>query len=282
LSRDPSAIDLAHDDSGGPGEPLVLIHGAFGDRLVYANQVAYFASTRRIVTLDLRGHGESPKPDDRYSIPTFADDVAALLEQLGIENADVVGHSMGGVVAVELAHRHPGLVRSIATLDSPSIIPGWSDQHMGPYTGGILGDGFREVLVSFLDVASSPVDDPRRRDEALASIRAVPRHVVTSTWEALLSWDPVSAMSDMKAPLLYLDHGQPDLDFTALRQLCPHLVTGETVGAGHRALQEVPDQVNAMLKRFIDHAHVLADHARSTLGSFRYLETPKKKVPVIS
>ena len=74
----------------------------------------------------------------------------------------------------------------------------------------------------------------------------------------------------MAAPLLYLDHGQPDLDFSTLRQLCPQLVTGQTVGAGHRALEEVPDQVNAMLERFLDYAPILAKVASETLGSFRY------------
>ncbi len=264
-------VVLAYDDTGGVGDPLVLIHGAYGNRHVYSSQVAYFAPTRRVITLDLRGHGDTAKPDEAYSIGLFADDVAALCQILGIETADVVGHSMGGVVAVELAHCHPGLVRSIATLDSPSIIPGWSDQHMGPYTKGIKGDNFREVLRGFLDVASSPVDDLTRRVEALASIETVPRHVVTSTWDALLSWNPAPALSGMAAPLLYLDHGQPDLDFSTLRQLCPQLVTGQTVGAGHRALEEVPDQVNAMLERFIDYAPVLAKIASETLGSFRYL-----------
>lgn len=272
MTDETSTIDLAHDDTGGSHDPLILIHGAFGNRQVYANQVSYFAPTRRVVTLDLRGHGDSEKPEEPYSIPLFADDVALLCTALGIENADLVGHSMGGVVAVEIGHRHPTLVRSIATLDSPSIIPGWSDQHMGPYTVGIHSDDFRDVLRGFLDVASSPVDDAARRDSALASIEEVPHHVVTATWDALLAWSPDTALSDMLAPLLYLDHGQPDLDFAALRRLCPQLITGQTVGAGHRALEEVPGQVNSMLERFFEHSPELAQHAAATQGSFRYRE----------
>lgn len=260
-------LALAHDDYGLDGHrTLVLIHGGYGDRTVYAHQVSFFAASRRVVTLDLRGHGETAKPVEPYSIEQFADDVAGLCGDLGVVDADVVGHSMGGVVAVELAHRHPGLVHAIATLDSPSIIPEWTEAHMGPYTSAIHGPGFREILKEFLDVASSPIDDGSRRQQALASIDNVPHHVVTAVWDALIEWDP----KPIRVPLLYLDHGQPALDYGSLRQLCPQLNIGQTVGAGHRALQEVPDQVNGMLGRFFDHAEVLAEHAKRHAGVFSY------------
>jgi pimeloyl-ACP methyl ester carboxylesterase len=263
-------VELAHDDTGGDHPPMVLIHGGYGDRTVYRNQVTYFEPTRRVVTLDLRGHGESEKPDQPYTIAGFADDVALLCRILGISSAEAVGHSMGGVVAVELAHRHPDLVRAIATLDSPSIIPGWTARHMGPYSADIQGEDFRQVLRNFLDVASSPADDPDRKAAALGGIEAVPRHVVRAVWDAMQDWDPVPALESLHIPLLYLDHGQPDLEYGLLRRHCPQLVTGQTVGAGHRALQEVPEQVNAMLDRFFSHAELLADHAIRTNGSFRY------------
>jgi pimeloyl-ACP methyl ester carboxylesterase len=263
-------IDLAYDDTGKGNDTLVLIHGAYGDRSVYSEQVRHFSSSFRVITLDLRGHGESPKPEERYSIGQFAEDVAGLCDELGVRSANVAGHSMGGVVAVELAHRHPSLVNAIATLDSPSIIPGWTEAHMGLYTERIRTPDFRDVLKEFLDVASSPLDDPDRRREALQSIDQVPRHVVTAVWEAMLDWEPERALNTVRCPLLYLDHGQPDLDYQRLRSLCPWLLTGQTVGAGHRALQEVPDQVNAMLERFFDNAQALARHAEDTSGSFRY------------
>src|SRR5687768_15836047 len=183
-------VELAHDDLGNGPNTVLMIHGAYGDRSVYANQVAFFAPTHRVVTLDLRGHGETARPSGRYSIEQFADDVAGLSLELRVENADVIGHSMGGVVAVELAHRHPDLVRAIATLDSPSIIPGWTAAHMGPYSEAIHGARFREILKEFLDVASLPVDDRSRREQALRSIDDVPHHVVTATWDALIDWDP--------------------------------------------------------------------------------------------
>jgi pimeloyl-ACP methyl ester carboxylesterase len=264
------SIDLAYDDTGKGSETFVLIHGAFGRRVDYSEQVAYFSPSFRVIAMDLRGHGDSPKPDDGYSISQFADDVAALCRSLDVTDAFVVGHSMGGVIAVELASRYPELVKAVATLDSPSIIPGWHDRHTGPYGAGIHGPDYLRILKGFLDVASSATDDQERRAASMKAIDAMPRHAIVGTWDAIGDWDPEQALKRVSVPLLYLDHGQPDLDYELLRSFVPQLLTGQTVGAGHKALMEVPDQVNAMLSRFFSNAETLASEARKGEGSFRY------------
>ena len=144
---------------------------------------------------------------------------------------------------------------------------------MGPYTADIHSASGRQVLHEFLDAAKLPTDDPTRVAQASAAIDAVPEHMVTAVWDALIAWDPTEAVASLQGPLLYLDHGQPDLDIAGLRALCPQLVTGQTVGSGHRALQEVPDQVNGMLDRFFSHADELADYARRNAGAFAYRES---------
>lgn len=263
-------IDLAYDDTGKGSETFVLIHGAFGRRVDYSEQVDYFGPNNRVIAMDLRGHGDSPKPDDGYSIGQFADDVAGLCRSLDIAGAFVVGHSMGGVIAVELASRYPDLVKAVATLDSPSIIPGWHDRHTGAYGDGIHGPDYLSVLKGFLDVASSSTDDQERRAASMSAIDAMPHHAIVGTWDAIGAWNPERALKRVSVPILYLDHGQPDLDYELLRSFLPQLLTGQTVGAGHKALLEVPDQVNAMLSRFFANAKTLADEARNSEGSYKY------------
>lgn len=263
-------IDLAYDDTGKGSETFVLIHGAFGRRVDYSEQVAYFNPNFRVIAMDLRGHGDSPKPADGYSISQFADDVAELCLSLDVSEAFVVGHSMGGVIAVELASRYPQLVKAVATLDSPSIIPGWHDRHTGLYGDGIHGPDYLSVLKGFLDVASSSTDDQERRAASMKAIDAMPHHAIVGTWDAIGAWDPHQALKGVSIPVLYLDHGQPDLDYDLLRSFLPQLVTGQTVGAGHKALMEVPDQVNAMLSRFFANAETLAGEARKSEGSYKY------------
>ncbi len=263
-------IDMAFDDVGS-GEPAyVLIHGAFGSRAHYSEQISYFSRKHRVIAMDLRGHGETPAPDHGYSITQFADDVASLCESVGVTRANIVGHSMGGVIAVDLGARYPDLVRAAATLDSPSIIPGWHESHADLYSDAMHGPNYLEVLQGFLDVASSSTDDEHRRSESMKAIEKMPHNAIIGTWDAIGGWNPIPALTELSMPILYLDHGQPDLDYALLRSYVPQVVTGQTVGAGHRALQEVPVQVNAMLDRFFANADVLADEARDNLGGYQY------------
>jgi len=259
IERD--GVGLAYDRTGEGTPTLLLIHGAFSNRFAYDRQVEHFAARHDIVRVDLRGHGESAQPRDGYSVEGFADDVAYLAGELGLRSCVVVGHSLGGLVAVEMAGRHPDVVGSLVTLDSPSVIPGWSLRYAHPLDREMEGEAFRDVLETFLRRAVHPADDQERLDRSLAAVRLMPDHVVRATWKAL-DWEPSPALRACRVPCLYLDHGQPGYDLREVRALCPQVVSGQTVGAGHWALQDVPDQVNAMLERFIAHAGLLATYER--------------------
>src|SRR5436853_5160764 len=103
LSREGMA--LAYEQAGTGEPPLVFMHGWSADRTYFAPQVEHFRGSHRVVALDLRGHGESGKPEQAYTMAAFADDVAWLCGQLGVRKPVLVGHSMGGNIALELAAR---------------------------------------------------------------------------------------------------------------------------------------------------------------------------------
>ena len=91
--------------------PLVLLHGwSFDGEMTFFNVIERFAERFRVVVPDHRGYGKSDWIRGRYEIADVADDVAGVLQALDISNAVVLGYSMGGMVAQELAHRHPSLV----------------------------------------------------------------------------------------------------------------------------------------------------------------------------
>src|ERR1700687_458560 len=102
----------------GSGELLLLIPGFACDHSIWSQVVPSLASQYRVVSFDNRGVGQSSAPDIRYSIREMADDAAALLEQIGARQAHVAGHSMGGLIAQELALAHPSKVRSLLLLSS--------------------------------------------------------------------------------------------------------------------------------------------------------------------
>lgn len=107
----------------------------------------------------------------------------------------------------------------------------------------------REYFAGFFD----PSDGPERRRWILEEIGRVPSQVGLSIWEdGTFDFDDVAAVSACRAPFLYIDAGTPNVDLNRLRRLAPHLTLGRTVGSGHFNQLEVPDQVNAMVARFLE------------------------------
>ncbi len=100
----------------GKGEPIVLIGGLANDLTDYTRTpiVSTLAKKYQVIVFDNRGAGRSDKPDVSYSIEMMADDTADLLKKLGIKNANIVGVSMGGRIALDLTLRHPQLVRNLS------------------------------------------------------------------------------------------------------------------------------------------------------------------------
>jgi 3-oxoadipate enol-lactonase len=99
--------------AAGAGPPLVLIMGFGGDHLAWGYQLRAFAERHRVIAFDNRGAGQTDAPDIPYTTAMMADDTAGLLDALGVDRAHVIGVSMGGMIAQELALRHPARVRSL-------------------------------------------------------------------------------------------------------------------------------------------------------------------------
>jgi pimeloyl-ACP methyl ester carboxylesterase len=111
---------MYHELHGTRGEPLVLVHGYTGDVTDWEHQIAGFAASHRVLVMDHRGHGRSGAPPDRgsYTIERMADDVEALAARVGFGPYHLVGHSMGGMVAQEIALRSPERLLSLTLEDT--------------------------------------------------------------------------------------------------------------------------------------------------------------------
>jgi pimeloyl-ACP methyl ester carboxylesterase len=97
----------------GTGEPLILLHGAYMTIDAMGEVVPELAKTRQVIAVELQGHGRTADIDRPLSYEQMADDVAALVDHIGIEDADIFGYSMGGGVALQVAIRHPDVVRKL-------------------------------------------------------------------------------------------------------------------------------------------------------------------------
>ena len=121
---DASGIALYYEIHG-QGEPLVLIHGGLTTIGEMQEWVQPLAKTRRVIAVEMQGHGHTADTDRPMSFPTLGDDVAALLDHLEIASADVVGHSFGGAAAIRAAIQWPDKVRRLVVISSPHARSCW-------------------------------------------------------------------------------------------------------------------------------------------------------------
>jgi pimeloyl-ACP methyl ester carboxylesterase len=105
-------LSLSYEEHGS-GEPLVLLHGGVAGSEIFAPLLPALAAGRRVITVDLQGHGRTGEIDRPLRPELLAGDVAAFIEKLGLERADVLGYSLGGTVAFRLAVEHPGRVNRL-------------------------------------------------------------------------------------------------------------------------------------------------------------------------
>src|SRR5215208_6002672 len=111
-----NGLDMYYEIHGA-GQPLVLLHGAFSAiGSSFGNMIPGLAKRRQVIGFDLQGHGHTADIDRPLTVEGMADDVAAALPELGIEQADILGYSNGGSVALHFATRHPQMVRKLVLM----------------------------------------------------------------------------------------------------------------------------------------------------------------------
>ena len=120
-----NGLKMYYEIRGG-GEPVVLLHGAFmaitDEWVDWANELA---KTRKVIAVEMQGHGRTADIDRDMTYDNLSDDVAALLDHLKIPSADVVGYSLGGVTAIDTAIRHPEKVRKVVAISAWFASDGW-------------------------------------------------------------------------------------------------------------------------------------------------------------
>ncbi len=119
-----NGIRLYHEIYGA-GEPLVLLHGGLMTIPEMAPLLRSLADERRVIAVELQGHGRTADTDRPLRLESMGDDIAALIEFLGLGQADLVGYSLGGEVALRTAIRHPQRVRRLVLLSTPYALSGW-------------------------------------------------------------------------------------------------------------------------------------------------------------
>jgi pimeloyl-ACP methyl ester carboxylesterase len=152
----------------GVGEPLLLLHGGLGSIDMFEPALPTLAETRQVIAVELHGHGRTPLGDRKIDLPDMGDDMAVVLEELGLDQVDVIGYSLGGGVAFRLAVQHPTRVRRLVLVSAgfaqdgffPEMLP------MQAAVGAAMAESMRDspMYQSYAAIAPNPDEFPQLLD----------------------------------------------------------------------------------------------------------------------
>ncbi len=254
-----NGIRLRYETWGVGETPLLLLHGLGSSADDWFMQLPAFAPYFQCVAVDLRGHGLSDKPDGPYSVALFAADAAALLTAIGAAPAHVLGLSLGGMVAQQLAIAYPHLVRSLVLINTlPGIWPPswhivrvglrrlsapWRSRTMADQAARVAADLFPRPQQAFL------------RAQVQARLASNDPEAYRKATLAVAAFRPGRALQRIVCPVLIVagekDRVVPRLYQERLRRALPAAEFVLIPGVGHASNVEAPDAVNDAVLAFL-------------------------------
>ncbi|HEX4903885.1 MAG TPA: alpha/beta fold hydrolase [Acidimicrobiales bacterium] len=248
-----------HVSEEGSGHAVLFLHGMGCDGTDWQPQVDAFAARYRCITIDHRGHGRSDREvGEGYSIAGFAADALGVLDHLGVDRAHVVGLSMGGMIAQQLAVTEPDRVCTLSLLDTFAR-PGAMGEGMGAMAdqveaGGLdaLAAGFQAMVFAAATIGSKP-DLLERFD---AQFRGNTPACLAWDMRAIAALDVYDELGSITAPTVVLCGAEDNLTPMAQAEELAAAIPGATLeivpDAGHFSNIENPDFVNQVLAKQLE------------------------------
>ena len=256
-----NGIELYYTETGA-GEPLVLVMGFGGDHLSWGFQLSALSAQYRVVTFDNRGSGRSSAPDTPYTTRTMADDTVALMDHLRIERAHILGVSLGGMIAQEIALGYPERVRSLQLHCTAARADGYMLallENLRMARGKLGVELAQRAMALWLFAPTTFNERPEFVDMLLYAARAQahPQSDVgfARQGDAVVSHDSLARLGEITCPTL-VAVGEED-------QLAPLRFSREIAGAiahaelhtipaaGHVYFWEKPAEFNALVLKFL-------------------------------
>ncbi|MDB5025462.1 MAG: alpha/beta hydrolase [Mucilaginibacter sp.] len=218
----------------GTGKPLLLIHGNGGSISAFRQNIPYFSKKYKVIAVDSRSHGKSVDSRDSLSFEMMADDFAALLDQMHIDSAYVIGWSDGGINALLLAMRHPEKVVKLAS----------SGANLTPDSLGLTPSTWKDMVKQYQTDKNKPRTTLKEKND----------------WKIfMLDYEqpniPFAALKAVSCPSLIIcgDHDVIPIEHTTkIYQAIPRAYLWVVPGSGHPTLQQHRDEFNKLVDEFFE------------------------------
>jgi len=254
-------VPIAYAVYGPATDPtVVFVHGWSCDSRYWHNQIPYFSKKYQVVTIDLAGHGNSGFDRKVYTTEAFGQDVAAVLRQLDVKKAVLVGHSMGGEIILYAAKIAPervvGLV-GVDTLEDLGMV----------YPDEVKNSIYEPIAADFVPEAQKFVRSmfPANADKALVEavaqdVSSAPQDVALSSMKEYFKVSDPELVKDLKVPLKSVNADMWPTNVEGNKKLVPSYEVALMKGHGHFIMLEAPDEFNVLLDRMI--SNILAEAKR--------------------
>ncbi|HEV8195938.1 MAG TPA: alpha/beta hydrolase [Gemmatimonadales bacterium] len=238
------------DDGGSGGIPVVFLHSFAGSTAHWSAQLAHLRTSRRAVAVDFRGHGQSAPPaNGDYAVESLAQDVAAVVDSLGLTRFILVGHSMGGSAAVAYAAAHPDRVAGLVLVGAPGKVP----EAQAKQIMASLDSNYDKVMAAYSEKLLAGAQ-PAVRTRLVGEMGGVPKEKSLTIIHALFAFDPLPGLKSYTGPKLIVstDSGNDPND---LQNAMPEVPHKAITGTSHWPQLDKPDEFNGLLDEFLATIH---------------------------
>jgi pimeloyl-ACP methyl ester carboxylesterase len=249
-------VSIAYHAQGSGSPALVFIHGWCCDHSYWDAQLAHFSGKHKVVAIDLAGHGDSGMNRSNWSIAAFGADVVAVVNKLGIERMVLIGHSMGGPVALEATQRLPGRVIGLVGADTfhdvdPTERP---QEEVDKWLAAFSAD-FAGTATSFVRGMFVPASDSALVEKIVADMSSAPPEVGLGAIEATLDFmlnEQPGALRKAKVPVRCINSDKYPTDIEAGKKYASSFEVAVMAGVGHFVMNEDPETFNRLLEEIIE------------------------------
>lgn len=250
-----------HYESYGKGtDAVVFVHGWTCDLSFWRAQAPVYEKHRTLL-VDLPGHGQSEKPEVAYTQERFARAIDAVMRDAGVTRAVLVGHSMGGPVALTFLRLFPTRTKALVLVDAymPQAPKDEAERasqkaRMEPFVKSFQAPNYRETAGKMIEGMYSAKTTPAQREEIRTKMLATPQYVMASAMEGMFALEAPKPGETYKLPVMaIMSAAQTQPGFEArLRTVFPDLRKFESwEGSGHFLMMESPDRFNRLLEEFL-------------------------------
>lgn len=248
---------IAYDDRG-EGEVLVLLHGFCGSSAYFERITPELSKNYRVITPDLRGHGQSDAPLGAYTIEQMADDIAGLMESLGVNQYTLIGHSLGGYVTLSLVQRYASQLKGFGLLHSTGFPDSEEakEKRLKAVTT-IQNEGITHFIEGLVPGLFAPDNVEKLSDEVLRvkeiGYKTPPQGASGAALAMRERADRTSVLAAAALPILLIA-GENDRLIPAEKTFT---VQGSNVteavikAAGHMSMYEAPEQLVEVINGFV-------------------------------